>query len=79
MPDSAQERWTQVLNRFDDIELRIDALEIGVSVGNEQRLRWFDNLSRLTTDVLKNRQLIRELEDKSAGENGEGSCAARTS
>lgn len=52
-----------VNDKLDDMGLRLTAIEVRVSSAREAREKWFEELSRLMDDVLRNRSLIRELQD----------------
>ncbi len=52
-----------VNDKLDDMGLRLSAIEVRVSSAREAREKWFEELSRLMDDVLRNRSVIRELQD----------------
>lgn len=53
-----------VNDKLDDLNLRVTAIDTRVAHAREQREHWFEQLSRITEDVLKNRALIREIEER---------------
>jgi hypothetical protein len=48
---------------LEDISLRINAIETRLATNREQREKWFELLNNLTTDVLRNRKAIRDMQD----------------
>lgn len=67
---SAAARYQGVLDqlkaltdRYEDLRLRVVAVETRQGADREQRERWFELLDGLTTEVLTNRDAIRAVEN----------------